>query len=135
VGLRPVHIEPDAKVADLVGRLIDDSKRIAADEVRLAKLEVGESLRVGARGAIRVAIAFGVGIIALVAFTLFLTTILGRLTGALWIGALIAGALEVIVGAGLVMLGVKRLRRADYTLGQSRAELRETATFVKDQLT
>ncbi len=133
--VRSVHIDPEAKVVDLIGRLIDDSRRLASDEVRLAKLETGESLHVGARGAIRIAIAFGVGIIALLAFTLFLATILGRVTGELWIGTLIAGALEAIVGALLVMLGVKRLARADYTLGQSRAELRETALFVKDQLT
>src|SRR2546423_9989699 len=39
-----VSIDPDKGINDLVGQLGDDSKRLLADEVRLAKLETAESV-------------------------------------------------------------------------------------------
>jgi hypothetical protein len=44
-----VQAEPDATIGDLIRRLTDDSKRLVRDEVRLAKLEIGENLRADGR--------------------------------------------------------------------------------------
>jgi uncharacterized membrane protein YqjE len=131
VATRPVYVHPDTKITDLISRLADDSKRLVSDEVRLARLEMGESAHVASRGGVWLGLAFGFGIIALVAFTVLLTTIFGHLTGRMWIGALIAGALEAIVGALLILRGTRTLGRTHYTLDESREELRATASFVR----
>lgn len=125
------HIEPDAKISDLVGRLRNDSKRLVSGEVRLAKLEVKESAKLAARGTLWLALAFGVGTVGLVALTIFLATLIGRLVGGhMYAGALIAGALEVIVGLWLIKRGTSTLKEPPYTLKETRAELRETAAFL-----
>ncbi|HEU4641536.1 MAG TPA: phage holin family protein [Gemmatimonadaceae bacterium] len=126
-----MHVDADTTVPELIGRLSDDSKRLARGEVRLAKLEVGESLHRATRGIIRLALALAVGVVALVALTVLLTTLIGDvLIGHLWAGAVITGVLELAVGAWLAVRGARTLSRADYTLGESREELRATATWV-----
>ena len=129
---RPLHFaDDDPGIADLVRRLTDDSKRLVSDEVRLAKLEVRESLRVGARGAMWLALAFGAAVVALTALTVLLSALLGRLLGNVWAGALATGALELIVGVVLLRRGLALYREPSYTLEETRASVAETARWVK----
>ena len=126
-----VHIDPDTKVTDLVGQLAQDSKRLVGDEILLAKLEVKESVRTGARGILWLSMAFGIAVIALVALTIALVSLIGRLAdGNYWVGALVIGLLELGVGALLMLRGVRRFGEPSYTLGESREELRETVAWV-----
>ena len=128
---RHVQIEPDVTIRDLIGRLTDDSKRLVRDEVRLAKLETGENLRTGARGVLWLTLAFGIGVIALTALTIALTTAIGRAAnGHVWVGAVVTGVLELAVGAWLIARGVKVFGSASYTLGESREELHNTAAWL-----
>jgi uncharacterized membrane protein YqjE len=125
------RIEPDSRITDLVGQLKDDSKRLLTDEVKLAKLEVSESAEHAGHGAMWVGIAFGVGVIGLVALTIFLTTVIGRAVGGhMYVGALVAGALEVIVGLLLFRRGVRKLREPPYTMKKTRRELKETVAAL-----
>ena len=78
VTTQPVRVDPDAGIPDLIGRLTDDSKRLMADEVRLAKIEAKENLHRAGRGAMWLGVAFGIGVVALVALTLFIATLIGR---------------------------------------------------------
>lgn len=125
------HIDPDTTVTDLVGQLAKDSKRLVNDEILLAKLEVKESVRSGARGALWLSMAFGIGVIALVALTIALVSLFGRLAdGNYWAGALITGFIELGIGAWLALRGVRRFGEPSYTLEESREELKETAAWV-----
>lgn len=127
-----VRASPRPAITALIGRLTDDSKRLIRDEVRLAKLELGESVRDASRGGLWLALAFGIGVIALVGLTVLLTALIGHtLIGKTWAGALITGALELAVGAWLVWRGRQVLSRTDFTFGGSRAELRETVTRLR----
>ena len=128
-----VHVDPDVGIPDLIGRLTDDSKRLLADEVRLAKLETSQSIHIASRGALWLALAFGIGIVAMVAFTILLTTLIGRLIGVMWAGALITGALELGVGFWLIKRGTNTLAHNSYTLGESREELRRTAAWIASE--
>ncbi|HEX6537274.1 MAG TPA: phage holin family protein [Gemmatimonadaceae bacterium] len=131
-----MHIEPDATIPELIGRLSDDSRRLARGEVRLAKLEIGESMHEASRGVVFLAVALAIGVVALVALTVLLTTLIGvEWIGKVWAGALITGAIEIAVGAWLVMRGGRVLKDADYSLGESRQELSATASWVKDEAT
>lgn len=124
-------IDPDAGIPDLIRRLTDDSKRLVADEVRLAKLELGENIHAGARGALWLSVAFGVGVVGLVAFTIFAASLIGHaVNGHMWLGAIIVGALELVAAVVLIGKGLKAFRTPSYTLEETRESLKDTTTWV-----
>ena len=120
----PMRSDPDAGIPDLVRRLTDDGKRLVADEVRLAKIETKENVKRAGRGGIRLAVAFGIGVVALVAMTLVLVTLIGRLaSGHMWVGAIVTGILELVVAAVMFKKGFKAFGEPSYTLEETRAGL------------
>ena len=128
---RPVRIDPDAGLPDLVKRLSDDSKRLVRDEIRLAKLETRDAIRTAARGALWLGVALGIGIVALIAGTIALATGIGRIANDnMWVGAVGVGLLELGLGAWLINRGVARFAEPSYTLEETRAEVRETVDWV-----
>ena len=134
MAIQPITpIDPDTGIPDLVRRLGDDSKRLAGDEVRLAKLELHESVHTSVDGAIRLALALAFGIVASVALTVLL--ILG-VSAALghnyWAGALIIGALEVVAGVLMLMRGVSTVKSPTYSLQASRESLKDTAVWARN---
>jgi hypothetical protein len=119
-------IDPDVGIPDLVRRLGDDSKRLVRGEVRLAKLEIRDNVKRSGRGVLWLAISFGVGVIALVALTLFLATLIGRLVGGhMWVGALATGVIELGLAAFLLKKGLATFKQPSYTLEETRAALQE----------
>lgn len=99
--------DPNLGIPDLVHRLTDDSKRLVADEVRLAKIELHESVQRGGMGAMYLGIAFGVAVVAAVMLTLLAVTLVGRVaSGHMWVGAVLTGVAELALGAWLVMRGL-----------------------------
>lgn len=122
-------IDPEKGLNDLVGQLAGDSKRLLGDEVRLAKLEAAESLNRGGRGALWLGVAFGITIVALVAFTLFFATFFGRVAnGHYWVGALLTAAIEIAAGLWLVQRGMAAYKKAPYSLPDTRAGLKVVKT-------
>ena len=120
----PMRSDPDAGIPDLVRRLTDDGKRLVADEVRLAKIETKENVKRAGRGGIRLAVSFGIGVVALVAMTLVLVTLIGRLaSGHMWVGAIVTGILELVVAVVMFKKGFKAFGEPSYTLEQTRAGL------------
>ncbi len=125
------HQDPDITLGELVGRLTDDSKRLVTDEVRLAKLEISSGAHTAARGALWLGIAMGVSTVAMVALTIFAATGIGALVrGHVWIGALVVGAIEVALGAWLLVRGGKAFGRGSFTLGETREELTNTTRWM-----
>lgn len=115
----------DRSVGELVTSLTDDAKQLFRAELRLARVETGESVARAGRGSLWLAVAFGVLVVALVAFTLFLATLVGRLaSGHHWIGAVATGVLELMLGAWFVRRGLRELARAPYAMPETRAGLR-----------
>jgi len=132
VASRPaMHGDPEVGIPDLIRRLTDDSKRLARDEVRLAKMEVRESVRTGTRGVVWLGVAFGAGVVALVALTFMVAALLGRLLGNYWAGALLTGALELVGALVLVKRGVRLLHEPSYTFEASREALRDTKQWAR----
>jgi hypothetical protein len=120
----PARMDPDAGIPDLIRRLSDDGKRLVADEIRLAKIETKENVRNAGRGAVRLVLAFGVGVVALVALTLLMVTLIGRLAnGHMWVGAIVTGIVEVIVAGVLIKKGIGAFAEPSYTLAETRAAL------------
>ena len=129
-----VRIEPDVGIPDLIRRLTDDSKRLANDEVRLAKLELADSIHSASRGALWVALAFGAGVIAAAALTVFLAALIGRMFNFnYWVGAIVTGALELGVAFVLVKRGLKSFSKPSYSFEETRESLKDTTTWVAAQ--
>jgi hypothetical protein len=128
---RPLLADPDVGIPDLIRRLTNDSKRLVTDEVQLAKIEAKESLHRATRGVLWLALAFGAGVVMLVAITILLTSLLGRLmAGHMWFGALVTGVIELAVGAWLLRKGLSAFAEPSYSLEQTRASLAETANWT-----
>jgi uncharacterized membrane protein YqjE len=131
VTARPIATDPDTGIPDLIRRLTDDSKRLVTDEVQLAKLETKDSLHRAARGALWLGVAFGVFVIVLVALTVFVTTLIGRIAnGHMWVGALVTGVIELTLGAWLLKRGLTTYAMPSYSLEESRSALAETAHWA-----
>lgn len=117
-------VDPDAGIPDLVRRLGDDSKRLLSDEVRLAKLETQDSLERGGKGAMWLGIAIAIGVVTIVAFTLFIATLIGRVvSGHMWLGAIVAAVIDLALGAILVKKGLAAFAEPSYSLAETRSTL------------
>jgi hypothetical protein len=117
-------IDPDKGIPDLLKQVAADSRRIASDEVRLAKLETAESVREAGKGAIRLGIAFGAAVVMLVGATLLVATFFGRISGHMWVGALLAAAIDIAAGLWLLQRGKGSFKRAPYSLPDTRQGLK-----------
>jgi uncharacterized membrane protein YqjE len=125
-------VDPDAGIPDLIHRLSDDSKRLMSDEVRLAKLELKDNLKRGGKGTMLLGVAFGTGVLAMVMFTLFATTLIGRLaSGHMWVGALITGIVELVIAGVLVKKGLRAFAEPSYSLEATRESFNNTKTWAK----
>ena len=134
MAIERIPTDPDAGIPDLIRQLGDDSKRLVADEVRLAKLEMKESLHRASTGAVQLAVAFGIGVVMLVALTIFLATLIGRIAaGHMWVGALVTGLVELGLAVVLLRRGMGVLREPSYTLEETRAALKDTAVWARSQ--
>lgn len=124
MGVQRMPVDPDTGIPDLISRLGEDSKRLMRDEVQLAKLELRDSMKRSARGAMWMGVSFGVGVVALVALTLLVATLIGRLAaGHMWVGALFTGLIELVVAMVLIKRGVAALGEPSYSLEQTRKSL------------
>jgi hypothetical protein len=131
MGAERIPVDPDVGIPDLIHRLSDDSKRLMGDEVRLAKLELKENLKRGGKGTMWLGVAFGIGVIAMVMFTLFLATLIGRLaSGHMWLGAIITGIVELVVAVVLIKKGIAAFGQPSYTLTETRESLKDTASWA-----
>lgn len=125
------RVDPDTTVGELIGRLADDSRRLARDEVRLAKMEIADSVHTAGRGALWLGIGFGALVISFVALAVFLATGISRLLGgALWAGTLLTAGLLLALGGLLIFGGLRTLKAQDYTLDETREELRSTTQWL-----
>ena len=124
MGAQRIPIDPDVGIPDLVRRLGDDSKRLMRDEVRLAKLETQDNVRRAGHGVLWLAVAFGCGVVAMVALTLFLATLIGRLAaGHMWVGAIVTSVIELGLAFFAIKKGLVAFKEPSYSLEATRDSL------------
>ena len=126
-----IPVDPDVGIPDLIKQLGDDSKRLVQNEVTLAKLELKESLHRAGKGAMWLGVAFGVGVVMLVALTLFLATAIGAAVNHhYWVGAFVTGIVELAAAVILFKRGGVAFGRPSYSLAETRAEAANTARWI-----
>src|SRR4051812_6096111 len=125
-------VDPETGIPELIHRLGDDSKRLVMDEFRLAKLEVHDNLKRSGKDLTWLVAAFGASVVALIALTLFIVTLIGRvLNGHMWVGAILTGIIELVVGMVLLKRGLASFKEPSYTLEETRESLKDTKAWVK----
>ena len=130
-----IPTDPDAGIPDLIRNLADDSKRLMSDEMRLAKLEMRESAKQAGKGGLWLGLAFGVGFVTLVAFTILFSALIGRVVnGHYWIGALITGLLELGLAFYFFKRGAREVAEPSYSLEATRTEAGKTVRWVKQEI-
>ena len=124
-------VDPNIGIPELITRLGDDSKRLVNNEIRLAKLEMHEHIKQSSKDFMWLAIAFGLGVVAMTAFTMFVITLVGRvLNGHMWIGALVVGVIELGVGYVLIKRGIHAFEDESYSLPMTRESLKDTQVWA-----
>lgn len=112
-------------IPELAKQLGADAKQLVADEARLAKLELAESVHRARHGAMWLGAAFGTTVVALVAATIFLVAAIGRVAnGNYWVGAFITAAIELVAGWLVLKRGLKSFKGAPYSMSETRSALR-----------
>ncbi|HEX7050907.1 MAG TPA: phage holin family protein [Longimicrobiales bacterium] len=127
---------PDGDAAlplgDLLRRLAGDTGALVRQQANLAKLEMKEAAAAMARDGVKLAVGIGLlaaGGLALAACVILL---LGRLfNGAYWAGALIVGAVLVIIGAIVAARAVSDLRKRDVTPEETIESLQEDKRWLQ----
>jgi hypothetical protein len=116
------RITPDTTIPELVRSLGDDSKQLVGDEMRLAKLEMRASAHHGGAGAMLLAIAFAALVVCVVAASVFVATLIGRIVSDhMWLGALIVGVVDLAIGAIFVKRGLVAFAEPSHALEEIRA--------------
>jgi len=109
--------ESGSKIGDLLRRITDDVKTIAANEVELAKLELA---RTATRIVIDAAVVlFGamVALIGLGLLSLIAIIVLGPVIPALWLRLLIMAAIYLAVGAAIALSSIQKLKTKEEPRG------------------
>ena len=119
-----IPLENNPGITDLAKQLAGDAKHVVAEEAHLAKLELSNSVHRAGHGAMWLGAAFGTTVVALVAFTIFLTAAIGRaVNGNYWVGAFLTATVELIVGWLLIKRGLRDFTSAPYSLPETRQGL------------
>lgn len=110
---RPDRREQEA-FTELLRELADEGTALVRHEVTLAKLELKQTAAAIARDGVRLGIGIGLALLGGLALTAFLILVLGALLdGAYWAGALIVGAVFVLVGGILAWTAMSNLREQE----------------------
>jgi uncharacterized membrane protein YqjE len=120
-------------LGELMKQLADQTSRLVRNEVRLAKAELTEKAQSYGRAAGMLAAAAVVGLLAGIAFTMFLIYLL-KLALPLWAAALIVTVLYGVVGFALFAAGKKRLDETRTPVPEQTVEtVKEDVQWLKTQ--
>lgn len=118
-------VTPETTIPDLVRQLGSDSKQLVSGEVHLAKLEMREAAHRAGAASVWLAVAFAAALIAAVAVTLFVATLIGRVAaGHMWLGAIVAAGVDIAAGALLLKRGMREFAEPSEALDELRSARR-----------
>jgi uncharacterized membrane protein YqjE len=121
-------------LGELLRQLAQDSAVLVRQEIALAKVEVQQNVKHVVRDVSMItvgAVLAAVGGLVLVAF---LVILLGSVLNNYWLGALIVGALFVIVGGALAMANLKRLQKEEVAPTRTLETLKEDKQWLQSEI-
>lgn len=122
----------EGSIGEDLRQLADDSLDLMRQELALAKLEMREMARDLASDGVRLAVALGIAGVGGLALTAFLILVIGNLLdGAFWAGALIVGAVFLLIGGILAYTAMRSLQKRTYKPDETIETLKEDRDFAK----
>ncbi|HET6232034.1 MAG TPA: phage holin family protein [Longimicrobiaceae bacterium] len=128
----PSGAEP--ALGDLFRQLAQDSATLVKQEVALAKAEMRENVKGVARDAAMVAVGGVTALVGVLVLILFLVLLVGEALGRLWLGALIVGALFLIVGGVMAKKFLANLKHDSLAPDQTIRTLKEDKQWVQSEI-
>ena len=98
-------------IPELVQRIARDLRGVARDELRLAQLELTQTVKHAATAALAILLGSVVVLIGLALAFVAAVPALGALIGPLWLRLLIVALAYIVLGGAVVAVFVKRLQR------------------------
>lgn len=130
---RPVT-RAEAPLGDLIRDLGQDGAELVRQEINLAKLEIKEATRRITSGAIGTAVWAGLAFVGGLALTAFLILLIGMaLDGAYWAGALIVGAVFVLIGGLMARRSINKIRETDLKPDETISTLKEDRRWLSHE--
>jgi hypothetical protein len=121
----------EPSTGELLRGLADDATTLARQEVLLARQEMTEGLVARMKAGSLLAAA---GVLGLYGFGFLLASAARAIGGPAWLGPLLVGGGLTLVAGMLGLIGRRRLAASKLAPAQARAELRETATELREEI-
>lgn len=121
----------EPSTAQLLRGIADDATTLVRQEILLARQEITEGLTSTAMASSFLAVA---GVLALYGLGFLLFTIAVAIGGPDWLGFLIVTIVLFLVVAVLGLIGRRRLAASKVAPEKARAELKETATELREEI-
>ena len=121
----------EPSTGELLKGLADDATTLVRQEVLLARQELVEGLTATAKASALLAAA---GVLGLYALGFLLFTVGVAIGGPPWLGFAIVTVVLLIVVAVLGLIGKKRLQASKVAPEKAKAELKETAAELKEEI-
>ena len=130
----PYHSAPS--LAQLLTGIVNDARELLRQELALAKYELREDLQKAKTAMVSLGIGIGVTAIGGLLLILMLVHLLNALAGLpLWACYGIIGAVFVIVGGVLLLIGKNTIARIDVVPPQTVETMKENVQWIKERAT
>lgn len=129
----PAPAQPgrEPSTGQLLRGLADDASTLMRQEVLLARQEMTEGLAASARAGSLLAMA---GLLGLYGLGFLLASAAAAIDGPAWLGPLLIGGGLTLVAGMLGLLGGRRLAASRVAPDRARAQLRETAMELREEI-
>jgi uncharacterized membrane protein YqjE len=124
----------EPQLGELFRQLAQDSATLVRQEVALAKAEFRDAAKVLSRNAVMVGVGAVLALIGGLVLVAFLVILLGDVLDNYWLGALIVGALFLIVGGLMASKALKTLKRESLAPEQTIQTLKEDKQWLQTEI-
>ncbi|MFP3940005.1 MAG: phage holin family protein [Thermoanaerobaculia bacterium] len=132
--------EERKSVPALVRELVDEARGLIRNEIDLAKAETRETVEVISRNLAALAIGFGIGLAAILAFAAALnrglTSLLSRwmeVEVTVWLAPLILGVVFALVSAALIAKAIRTIRQQHLVPERTRETLEDDKEWLLEK--
>lgn len=126
--------QPEPTLGDLFTGLTSDLSALVRQELELAKTEMQESAKQGAKGAAFMAIGGFLAYAGLILLLIALAILVGNLLDNYWLSTLLVGLTVVVIGGVMAASGKSQLTQMNLTPRKTIQTLEADAQMVKEKL-
>lgn len=124
----------DVSIAELLSGIVADAQHLVRREIDLAKREVSIEIDKVKQGSVLLGAGIGLAAVGGILLSFMLVYVLVELLLLpLWLSHLIIGGIFTIVGALLLLQGVKRMRNVDPVPRETIESVKEDIQWIKEQ--